>query len=83
DDVDADILEIFMEESGELAEVIDAQINGWREEPDNNSYPDELKRALHTLKGGARLAGLEKLGNLSHEFETYLLDSEYEKRPRD
>ena len=34
---------------------------------------DELKRHLHTLKGGARMAGIAAMGNLSHELETLLI----------
>ena len=33
----------------------------------------ELLRYLHTFKGGARLAGLIGMGDLSHELETWLL----------
>src|SRR4030095_5999342 len=32
-----------------------------------------LKRPLHTLKGGARMAGLTPMGDLSHELETLLM----------
>src|SRR5210317_650614 len=34
---------------------------------------NELKRHLHTLKGGARMAGITAMGNLSHELETLLI----------
>ena len=34
---------------------------------------EELKRHLHTLKGGARMAGITAMGNLSHELETLLI----------
>ena len=32
-----------------------------------------LKRPLHTLKGGARMAGIQSMGDLSHELETLVL----------
>ena len=32
----------------------------------------ELKRVLHTLKGGARMAGIRAMGDLSHELETFM-----------
>ena len=41
---------------------------------------DVIKRALHTLKGGARLSNLKHLGDLTHDFETFLVttpDHEY------
>ena len=34
---------------------------------------DALKRHLHTLKGGARMAGITAMGDLSHEIETLLI----------
>ncbi|MCG8394062.1 MAG: Hpt domain-containing protein [Pseudomonadales bacterium] len=75
-DSDPEILEIFLEESEELTEIIDAGLTSWKGHPESRDFVDDLKRALHTLKGGARLAGLKPLGDLSHDFETYLLDLE-------
>ncbi len=75
-DSDPEILEIFLEESDELAEIIDACLTSWKDHPESNDFTDDLKRALHTLKGGARLAGLKPLGDISHDFETYLLQLE-------
>ncbi len=80
-DVDSDILSLFMEESGQLSEVIEQKISAWREEPDNPAHRDELARALHTLKGGARLAGLDKLGEISHEFENLLNEQQQSREP--
>jgi len=76
EDYDADVLEIFFEEARELQEAIDTAIAAWRTAPDDNQQLEELKRLLHTLKGGARLAGVKNLGNLSHNFETYLITAE-------
>lgn len=76
EEVDTEILEIFLEEAEELTEAIDNTINAWLAERDNPQHLDEMKRLLHTLKGGARLAGLVHIGNLSHNFETYLIQSE-------
>jgi chemosensory pili system protein ChpA (sensor histidine kinase/response regulator) len=33
----------------------------------------ELQRQLHTLKGGARMAGITAMGDLSHELETLVI----------
>jgi chemosensory pili system protein ChpA (sensor histidine kinase/response regulator) len=72
--IDADILEIFLEEAEDLSAQLDAAINGWRAEPAGTQHTDELKRVLHTLKGGARLAGLKRLGDLSHHLETRIIE---------
>ena len=74
DEVDADILEIFFEESEELSEAIEACIGKWVDDRDNRAPMEELLRHLHTLKGGARLAGLKELGNMAHDFESDLVD---------
>jgi chemosensory pili system protein ChpA (sensor histidine kinase/response regulator) len=72
DDIDREILEIFLEEADELLENIDETIHSWSVERDKREYFDDMLRILHTLKGGARLAGLTSLGDLSHNFETSL-----------
>ena len=81
DDSDTEILEIFLEEAEELAEAIDTTINAWLREKDNPDHSEELKRLLHTFKGGARLAGLVNIGNISHNFETFLIDAEVDRTP--
>jgi chemosensory pili system protein ChpA (sensor histidine kinase/response regulator) len=40
---------------------------------------EELKRHLHTLKGGARMAGIVAMGNLSHELEALLINIDDER----
>lgn len=80
-DADVEILQIFIEESAELSELIEEHIGAWRETPDVSTHSDEIKRALHTLKGGARLAGLRSLGDVSHDFEQFLLDTPRGQKP--
>jgi chemosensory pili system protein ChpA (sensor histidine kinase/response regulator) len=74
EDFDPEIVEIFIEEAGELLEEIDTSLNEWQDDWNNSSCVEELKRSLHTFKGGARLAGLTDLGDLSHDFETILIE---------
>ncbi|MGI1679320.1 MAG: Hpt domain-containing protein [Cellvibrionaceae bacterium] len=73
DDVDVEIFEIFVEEADELLEEIDEAVNEWEGEWTSKEPVESLKRSLHTLKGGARLAGLMGLGELAHDFETFLI----------
>jgi len=69
---DAEIAAIFTEESAELLEEADQALIAWSK--DRSVQPmEELKRHLHTLKGGARMAGITAMGNLSHELETLLI----------
>ncbi|MCG8673557.1 MAG: Hpt domain-containing protein, partial [Pseudomonadales bacterium] len=76
EEVDTEILEVFLEEADELADGLDETIHAWLNERDNSEHVDELKRLLHTLKGGARLAGLTQLGDVAHDFETDLIQKE-------
>ena len=73
DDFDGDILEVFIEEADELLEALDESIHGWESEQDLTQV-EEMKRALHTMKGGARLSGLPVLGDLIHDYETFLIE---------
>ncbi len=69
---DAEIAAIFTEESAELLESADKAFTEWSEDKSRRGALEELKRHLHTLKGGARMAGIVSMGNLSHEVETLL-----------
>ena len=73
DEVDEDILPIFLEESDDLVEELESSIQGWSESPGDMDTLDVLLRNLHTLKGGARMAGLNSLGEYAHNFETFLI----------
>jgi chemosensory pili system protein ChpA (sensor histidine kinase/response regulator) len=81
--VDAEVINIFMMEAEELIETIDHCIHDWKEDPANLKMLDELQRAMHTLKGGARLAGLGALATLSHDCETYLNNVKHQGIPFD
>jgi chemosensory pili system protein ChpA (sensor histidine kinase/response regulator) len=69
---DADIAAIFSEEAGELLEHADVALSSWTRDRADRNQVTELKRVLHTLKGGARMAGIRAMGDLSHEMESFL-----------
>ncbi|AZT85535.1 response regulator [Marinobacter sp. NP-4(2019)] len=73
-DVDPEVLEIFLEEAGEILDQLEQLLEDWRKEPANHHFNQEAQRALHTLKGGARLSRLSELGDKAHAFETRLID---------
>jgi chemosensory pili system protein ChpA (sensor histidine kinase/response regulator) len=72
--VDAEVLEIFLEEAGEILDQLEQLLSDWDKEPANNHFNLECQRALHTLKGGARLTQLSALGDRAHGMETRLID---------
>ena len=72
DNIDPDLLEIFIEEAREILDHSDGVLAQWRVEPTAIEHVAELQRDLHTLKGGARIAGMVPGGDLTHAIETAL-----------
>jgi chemosensory pili system protein ChpA (sensor histidine kinase/response regulator) len=79
EDIDSELLSLFVEESTENIESIEIATASLIAGGDQKEALDELKRVLHTLKGGARLAGVTDIGDVSHDFETYIINAEREK----
>lgn len=71
-DFDPDVAAIFTEEATELLEIADQSLSSWIRDRANSALVFELKRVVHTLKGGARMAGIRAMGDLSHELETLM-----------
>ena len=69
---DSGILAIFLEEAVEVLERCDTLLNTWRDRLSDQKLVQNLQREIHTFKGGARMAGLETLGELSHAMESLL-----------
>ena len=67
---DHEIANIYSEEATELLESAQASLGAWNGNRSNKEPVAELQRQLHTLKGGARMAGIAAMGDLSHELET-------------
>lgn len=76
DDIDEELIAIFLEEADDLNEEVEAALMQWKDNPRNRQPIDVLKRALHTLKGGARMTGCRALGDLCHDFETDVIKAE-------
>jgi chemosensory pili system protein ChpA (sensor histidine kinase/response regulator) len=72
-DFDPEVAAIFTEEATELIDVSERALMAWREDPNSAELRSALKRPMHTLKGGARMAGIVPMGDLSHELETLVM----------
>jgi chemosensory pili system protein ChpA (sensor histidine kinase/response regulator) len=70
DHVDPDLFPIFEEEAQELLPQLANQIRQWLDMPENPAAATACMRTLHTFKGGARLAGAMRLGELAHRLES-------------
>jgi chemosensory pili system protein ChpA (sensor histidine kinase/response regulator) len=76
-DFDPEVAAIFGEEALELLDASQEALMNWRTEPNVAEYRTALQRPLHTLKGGARMAGLSDMGDLSHELETLVMQIDH------
>jgi chemosensory pili system protein ChpA (sensor histidine kinase/response regulator) len=74
DDLDPQLLPIFLDEAAELLPRIGATLRQWRAQPDDTTARNALQRDLHTLKGSARMAGAMGLGERTHGVESRLLE---------
>jgi chemosensory pili system protein ChpA (sensor histidine kinase/response regulator) len=72
-DFDPEVAAIFTDEATELIDTSERALSDWRTQPDSAEYRLGLKRPLHTLKGGARMAGITPMGDLSHEVESLVM----------
>jgi chemosensory pili system protein ChpA (sensor histidine kinase/response regulator) len=81
DDVDAQVLPIFLDEAAELFPQAGEQLRAWRRAPADGQAPGQLRRTLHTFKGSARMAGAMRLGELAHQMESRLLDGDAPAAP--
>jgi chemosensory pili system protein ChpA (sensor histidine kinase/response regulator) len=70
DAVDAELFPIFEEEAQELLPQLGSRLRDWARRPSDPSLASACMRTLHTLKGGARLAGAMRLGEMAHRLET-------------
>ncbi|MFA7291724.1 MAG: Hpt domain-containing protein [Rhodocyclaceae bacterium] len=70
DELDEQLLPIFLEEAAELTEAITENLRNWRTSPDDEEPARALHRLFHTLKGSARMAGAMTLGEITHAIET-------------
>ena len=75
DELDEQLLPIFLEEAQDLVQGFAEQIHSWREHVTDSDAPRALARLLHTFKGGARMAGAMNLGEMTHSLETGLEDA--------
>jgi chemosensory pili system protein ChpA (sensor histidine kinase/response regulator) len=69
DHIDTELFPIFEEEAEELLPQLQGKLRDWVERPSDRDAPSACMRTLHTFKGGARLAGAMRLGEIAHRLE--------------
>lgn len=68
--VDRELLEVFLEEAQELQSEIGTNLRAWRRQPEQVAARKAVLRALHTLKGSARIAGALQVSDQAHQMES-------------
>lgn len=71
-DLDRELVDIFVDEGKDLLDHCDRLIAELRAAPQDREVLGGLQRDLHTLKGGARMAGINAIGDLGHGIESLL-----------
>jgi chemosensory pili system protein ChpA (sensor histidine kinase/response regulator) len=69
DDVDEELVDIFLEEGFDILESAAGSLQRWQLDTNNSFELEALQRDLHTLKGGARMADISPVSDLAHELE--------------
>ncbi len=69
DAVDDELFPIFDEEASELLPQLSGHLRDWQRRPTDPAMPAAALRDLHTFKGGARLAGAMRMGEMAHQLE--------------
>ncbi|QTQ35953.1 Type IV pilus hybrid sensor kinase/response regulator [Aromatoleum petrolei] len=72
DDLDEQLLPVFLEEGAELLADLHATLRRWSSGDASADHAKATARLLHTLKGSARMAGAMSLGEHVHQLESQL-----------
>jgi chemotaxis protein histidine kinase CheA len=69
---DEELVDVFLEEVGELLQNIDTQIKAWTANPGDQRPLTEIRRCFHTLKGSGRMVKALDLSELAWKVEHML-----------
>ncbi len=71
-DIDDEIIEIFIEEAGEVLETLEEHYPQWRSKDSDQDALVVVRRAFHTLKGSGRMVEAFDIGELAWSVENML-----------
>ncbi|MGD9164304.1 MAG: Hpt domain-containing protein, partial [Chromatiales bacterium] len=72
EEIDSEILEIFLEEAREELASIQVSFPAWRQNQADDESLITLRRSFHTLKGSGRLVGAKTIGEMAWSVENML-----------
>src|SRR5690554_6643194 len=70
--IDDEIVEIFVEEAGEVLEALNEYFPRWASNQNDEEALIEFRRAFHTLKGSGRMVGATTVGELAWSIENMM-----------
>ncbi len=70
--VDRELLDVYLEEAGEVLEGVRAGLERLRADPSDAELLTAVRRGFHTLKGSGRMVGLKRLGEAAWAVEQAL-----------
>ncbi|MGM0677487.1 MAG: Hpt domain-containing protein, partial [Pseudomonadota bacterium] len=70
---DDELMDIFLEEASDILNEVDSTLERWSEDLNDQALINAFQRQLHTLKGGARMAGITAIADLSHALESLMI----------
>jgi chemosensory pili system protein ChpA (sensor histidine kinase/response regulator) len=71
-ELDQELVQVFQAEAAEVLDSSDLILQRLRGDPGNVELLGNLRREMHTLKGGSRMAGIMAVGDLAHAAESVL-----------
>jgi len=72
DDLDEEIVDIFLEEAEEVLAELRKHFPIWRDNPSDTESLTVVRRSFHTLKGSGRMVGANQIGEFSWSIENLL-----------
>ena len=69
---DEELVDVFLEEVGELLQTIDRHLKTWSADPGNQSSLTEIRRCFHTIKGSGRMVKALDLSEVAWKVERML-----------
>lgn len=69
--VDQDFMTAFYQETEELLDSLENSLLEYMKDTESSSYPQEIFRSFHTIKGNCGIVGFSMLENMIHKIETF------------
>ena len=71
---EAELRQVFSDECDEILDRYYQHLQQWQKDKAGRASVGALERELHTLKGSARVAGMEAIADISHVLESLLTE---------